>query len=137
MGKNRAFVRYNKNGKLVPGSLIITNGSYPSKPSLWKEIALDLCCETLIQPCDCECNNTVVQNPTTYAFQNSCRSYTLSNDPLNQDPISVTIIDCDLLRYDIVLAANGGPGSSVTVCAVYIPQYESSMTTVCNGSCTP
>jgi hypothetical protein len=134
MAQKKAFVRYAKN-KIVPGSLILSEKA--PKVGVWREITSDLCCETPIQPCDCECNNTVVQNPTTYTFQNSCRSYTLSNDPLNQDPISVTIIDCDLLRSDIVLAANGGPGSSVTVCAVYIPQYESSMTTVCNGPCTP
>ena len=44
--KKRAFVRYSKQGKIVPGSLIITNGSYPNGPSTWDEIPVDLCCET-------------------------------------------------------------------------------------------
>lgn len=42
--KKRAFVRYTKGGKIVPGSLIITNGTYPSGPSTWKEIQSNLCC---------------------------------------------------------------------------------------------
>ena len=42
--KKRAFVRYSKNGKVVPGSLILTSGSFPSGPSTWKEVPADLCC---------------------------------------------------------------------------------------------
>ena len=45
MSKERAFVRYTKAGKIVPGSLILTQGSYPNGPGLWKEITTDLCCE--------------------------------------------------------------------------------------------
>jgi uncharacterized protein (TIGR02145 family) len=44
MAKKRAFVRYSKNGKLVPGSLIVTQGSHPNGPSTWKEVPADLCC---------------------------------------------------------------------------------------------
>jgi hypothetical protein len=43
--KNRAFVRYTKNGKIVPGSMIVTNGSYPEGPAKWAEITTDLCCD--------------------------------------------------------------------------------------------
>jgi len=50
MSKKRAFVRYSKQGKIVPGSLILTSGSYPSGPSTWKEVPTDLCCEF---GCDC------------------------------------------------------------------------------------
>lgn len=46
MAKKRAFVRYSKKGKIVPGSLILTAGSYPNGPSTWKEVPADLCCET-------------------------------------------------------------------------------------------
>jgi hypothetical protein len=46
MSKKRAFVRYTKSGEIVPGSLILTNGSYPDKPALWKEITTDKCCDT-------------------------------------------------------------------------------------------
>lgn len=45
MSKKRAFVRYTKTGKLIPGSLIVTtNGGYPDKSSTWKEVDYDLCC---------------------------------------------------------------------------------------------
>ena len=49
MSKKRAFVRYSKQGKIVPGSLILTAGSHPNGPSTWKEVPADLCCET--NPC--------------------------------------------------------------------------------------
>lgn len=46
MPKKRAFVRYTKSGEIVPGSLIITtNGGYPDKSSLWKEVTVDQCCD--------------------------------------------------------------------------------------------
>ena len=44
--KQRAFVRYSKKGKIVPGSLILTNGSYPNGPAVWYEVPADLCCTT-------------------------------------------------------------------------------------------
>ena len=44
MAKKRAFVRYSKQGKIVPGSLILTSGSYPNGPSTWSEVPADLCC---------------------------------------------------------------------------------------------
>lgn len=47
--KKRAFVRYSKNGKIVPGSLILTAGSYPQGSSTWREVSADLCC---LQPQD-------------------------------------------------------------------------------------
>jgi hypothetical protein len=46
MSKKRAFVRYSKQGKIVPGSLILTAGSYPNGPSTWSEVPADLCCNT-------------------------------------------------------------------------------------------
>ena len=46
MSKKRAFVRYTKAGEVVPGSLILTNGSYPNGPALWEEVPADLCCST-------------------------------------------------------------------------------------------
>jgi hypothetical protein len=44
VAKKRGFVRYSKNGKLVPGSLIVTQGTHPDKPSTWKEVPYDICC---------------------------------------------------------------------------------------------
>lgn len=46
MAKKRAFVKYTKQGKIVPGSLVLTSGTYPDGPALWQEVPTDLCCET-------------------------------------------------------------------------------------------
>jgi len=43
--KKRAFVRYTKEGKIVPGSLIMTKGSHPKGPALWVEVPVNICCE--------------------------------------------------------------------------------------------
>jgi hypothetical protein len=45
--KKRAFVRYSKQGKIVPGSLILTAGSYPEGPAKWNEVPADLCCDLI------------------------------------------------------------------------------------------
>ena len=45
--KQKAFVRYSKNGKIVPGSLILTGGSFPQGPSTWNEVPADLCCDLI------------------------------------------------------------------------------------------
>lgn len=46
MSKKRAFVRYTKQGKLIPGSLIVTtSGGYPIN-GLYQEVPMDLCCTT-------------------------------------------------------------------------------------------
>lgn len=58
--KKRAFVRYSKQGKVVPGSLILTGGSFPQGPSTWKEVPADLCCA----------NHTLSYNLETGATQN-------------------------------------------------------------------
>jgi hypothetical protein len=48
MARKRAFVRYSKNGKIVPGSLILTSGSFPQGSSTWNEVPADLCCDNPI-----------------------------------------------------------------------------------------
>lgn len=48
--KERAFVRYTKSGKIVPGSMIVTQGSYPEGPAVWKEVDTNLCCEDISTP---------------------------------------------------------------------------------------
>lgn len=58
--KKRAFVRYSKQGKVVPGSLVLTGGSYPQGPALWKEVPADLCCA----------NHTISFNLTSGDTQN-------------------------------------------------------------------
>ena len=43
--KQRAFVRYTKQGKIVPGSLIIST-TYPERSgNIWREVSMDLCCD--------------------------------------------------------------------------------------------
>ncbi len=45
MSKKRAFVRYTKDGRVVPGSLIVTTkGGYPTG-GLYQEVPVNLCCE--------------------------------------------------------------------------------------------
>ena len=48
--KKRAFVRYSKQGKIVPGSLILTSGSFPNGSSTWNEVPADLCCDSFVFP---------------------------------------------------------------------------------------
>jgi hypothetical protein len=44
MSKQRAFVKYTKSGRIIPGSLIIgTRGGYPNN-GLYTEVPTDLCC---------------------------------------------------------------------------------------------
>lgn len=44
MTSKRAFVRYTRSGKIIPGSLIITTkGGWP-RDGIYKEIPTDLCC---------------------------------------------------------------------------------------------
>ena len=60
--KKRAFVRYSKQGKIVPGSLILTSGSHPSGPSTWNEVPADLCCS--IHPISFNLRTGETQNPS-------------------------------------------------------------------------
>lgn len=44
MAKKRAFVKYTKSGRIIPGSLIVgTKGGYPGN-GLYTEVPTDLCC---------------------------------------------------------------------------------------------
>lgn len=46
MAKKRAFVKYTKKGKLIPGSLIVTTtGGYPIN-GLYTEVPTNICCDT-------------------------------------------------------------------------------------------
>jgi uncharacterized protein (TIGR02145 family) len=40
MPKQRAFVKYTQSGDIIPGSMILTAGSYPSGPGLYREITV-------------------------------------------------------------------------------------------------
>jgi len=65
--KKRAFVRYSKQGKIVPGSLILTGGSYPQGPSTWNEVPADLCCTTSVFPPNPASYTVTVQSQYTGA----------------------------------------------------------------------
>jgi uncharacterized protein (TIGR02145 family) len=43
--KQKAFVKYDASGNIVPGSLVLTDGRLP-KPGIWKEVYIDICCST-------------------------------------------------------------------------------------------
>ena len=65
MAKKRAFVRYSKQGKIVPGSLILTSGSYPNGPSTWYEVPADLCCLTTTTSTTTSTTSTTSTTTTT------------------------------------------------------------------------
>jgi hypothetical protein len=87
--KKRAFVRYSKQGKIVPGSLILTSGSFPSGPSTWNEIPADLCCDSIDLTWDngdvslnnvslrIKCNGTTVKE--VFTNQNTTSSSSLES----------------------------------------------------------
>jgi hypothetical protein len=61
MSKQRAFVKYTKSGRIIPGSLIITtNGGYP-RDGPYHEVPTNLCCVAPIPPID----NRVAYNSST------------------------------------------------------------------------
>lgn len=41
---NRAFVRYIKCGNIVPGSLVLTNGTFPEPSAGWIEVPIKMPC---------------------------------------------------------------------------------------------
>lgn len=46
--KKRAFIKYTEYGKIIPGSMIVTQGSFPSKEgrAKWYEVPMNKCCST-------------------------------------------------------------------------------------------
>lgn len=45
MAKKRAFVKYTKKGKIIPGSLIVTTSGGHPVDGVYKEVPYDVCCE--------------------------------------------------------------------------------------------
>jgi uncharacterized protein (TIGR02145 family) len=41
--KQKAFIKYDASGNIVPGSLVLTDGRLP-RPGIWKEVYIDICC---------------------------------------------------------------------------------------------
>lgn len=75
MSKKRAFVRYSKQGKIVPGSLILTAGSFPNGPSTWNEVPVDLCCDLITLTFDMP--DTSINDVTLRLFCNGVRIHYL------------------------------------------------------------
>lgn len=73
--KKRAFVRYSKQGKIVPGSLILTGGSFPQGPSTWNEVPADLCCDLITLTFDMP--DTSINDVTLRLFCNGVRIHYL------------------------------------------------------------
>lgn len=74
MSKKRAFVKYTKQGKIIPGSLIVTTkGGYPVN-GLYQEVPSNLCCMTTIQPPVIRGRNFYVSSSYTGATSNGNES---------------------------------------------------------------
>ncbi len=73
--KKRAFVRYSKQGKIVPGSLILTAGSFPQGSSTWNEVPADLCCD--LTTLTYEVEDPTINDVTLRLFCNGVRIHYL------------------------------------------------------------
>jgi hypothetical protein len=91
--KQRAFVRYTKSGKIIPGSMIMTDGSYPQGYGLYYEVQTNLCCET---------------TTTTTAAPIVCNQY------LNNAGETIFGLNYTLCNGTVVVG--GGMEDGVTIC---------------------
>jgi hypothetical protein len=85
--KKRAFVRYSKNGKIVPGSLILTSGSFPQGSSTWNEVPADLCCDLITLTFDA--TDVSINDVTLRLFCNGVRIHYLYTPRDSSDMISL------------------------------------------------
>ena len=87
--KKRAFVRYSKQGKVVPGSLILTSGSHPSGPSTWKEVPADLCCDNPIEVLSNALGDVAITNVSVRIKCSGTTLYTLYSSQNSVDETSL------------------------------------------------
>lgn len=100
MSKKRAFVRYTKAGKLVPGSLVITDGTHPDGPATWREITFDKCCDDNNGGC-CGPNVILQTNLNWY-----CANPYVDNIYANSDNAGIFAEGCDaFLRFGFSIGA--------------------------------
>jgi hypothetical protein len=79
MSKQRAFVKYTKQGKIIPGSLIVTTrGGYPNKTgAIWREVSMNLCCDDVPEPSfPSNCIEFVVNTTESTFFTFTAESFT-------------------------------------------------------------
>ena len=112
--KKRAFVRYSKQGKVVPGSLILTGGSYPQGSSTWKEVPADLCAGPILNSADA---GSLATFPwTSYVdlviYCNGSNQYIYTSLPDNLEPQTiehlVQILNTYASSYGVFSLAPGG-----------------------------
>lgn len=87
--KKRAFVRYSKQGKIVPGSLILTSGSHPNGPSTWKEVPADLCCDNPIEVLSNGLGDTNITNLSVRIKCSGTTLYTLYTNQSSTDEVNL------------------------------------------------
>jgi hypothetical protein len=108
--KQRAFVKYTKQGNIIPGSLIITtNGGYPVD-GLYKEVTPDLCCEnvlsarSVIKTSTLSCfspQSVITVYMTDECYDNPTVGCKVYEDPGGTIPLELGYIQIGLSRYQI------------------------------------
>ena len=81
--KKRAFVRYNKTGEIVPGSLVLSH-TWPSGPGLWYEVQTDLCCDPTTT------TTTAPPSPTTTTTTTELIPPTTTTTTTGTPPVPIT-----------------------------------------------
>lgn len=143
MAKKRAFVRYTKAGKIVPGSLIVTtNGGYPVD-GLYKEVSVDLCCGDVCSGCEkitITAPLNVVTIPPPYEFirfEYQCKSIGTGQTTVlsgNFATVEEAIEAFNTYQNgNITISINGGQ-VSVTLCKPFAPYCASPGETCPPGS---
>lgn len=94
--KPKAFIKYDNNGNIVPGSLVITDNL--PKPGIWKEVYIDVCCITTTTTSTSTTTTTTTATPTTTTTTTTLPPTTTTTtigDPLaasNRNRIRYTLV---------------------------------------------
>ena len=75
--KPKAFIKYDNNGNIVSGSLVITDNL--PKPGIWKEVYIDVCCITTTTT---STSTTTTSTTTTTTTLPPTTTTTTTGDPL-------------------------------------------------------
>jgi hypothetical protein len=120
MAKKRAFVRYSKQVKIVPGSLILTSGSYPNGPSTWKEVSADLCCDDVVVAT--RVSNATIGNVSIRLY---CDSTLIDDWYSSENSTSISML-VDILNEQFsdvgVFAAAGSNAVTITLSATQVKE---------------
>jgi uncharacterized protein (TIGR02145 family) len=101
--KQKAFVKYDASGNIVPGSLILTDGRLP-RPGIWKEVYINICCATSPAPI-----TDVVIGTQTWLLGNLNVDTYSNGDPIPQvtDPTQWATLTTGAWTYYNNNSANG------------------------------